>query len=102
MRSFVSKGSARELPRRKKGAAQRLNISRFERLTLESPRLCLALPGDGYLLRRHALEPRVVTLDASHGVVDELGDGALPGLGSAAFEDQGVRRQTVQLAVIYS
>jgi hypothetical protein len=31
-----------------------------------------------------------------------LGDGALPGLGSAAFEDQGVRRQTVQLAVIYS
>ena len=37
--------------------------------------------GAGVVLGQHALERRVVALDASHRVVDELADGGLAGLG---------------------
>ncbi len=44
------------------------------------PRRCLVERGAGVVLGQHALERRVVALDAGHGVVDELADGGLAGL----------------------
>ena len=44
------------------------------------PRRCLVERGAGVVLGQHALERRVVALDAGHRVVDELADGGLAGL----------------------
>ena len=45
------------------------------------PRRCLVERGAGVVLGQHALERRVVALDAGHRVVDELADGGLLRLG---------------------
>ena len=44
------------------------------------PSRCLVERGAGVVLGQHALERRVVALDAGHRVVDELADGGLLGL----------------------
>ena len=46
----------------------------------EASEPCLVERGAGVVLGQHALERRVVTFNAGHGIVDELADRGLPGL----------------------
>ena len=49
--------------------------------SMSSPSRCLSRRGSGVVLGQHALEGGVVPLDGDHGVVDDLADGGLLGVG---------------------